>query len=82
MLINDDSRLSFEKSSAGRRGSKLPSSRFYAKRVLDTLPENMKRRRPLEFPEMTEPDVVRHFTNLSKKNFSIDPIFIRSEAAP
>ncbi len=75
MLINDDSRLSFEKSSAGRRGSKLPSSRFYAKRVLDTLPENMKRRRPLEFPEMTEPDVVRHFTNLSKKNFSIDTHF-------
>ncbi len=75
MLISNDSQLSFEKSSSGRRGCKLPSTRFYGKRVLETLPENLKRKRPLEFPEMTEPEVVRHFVNLSKKNFSIDTHF-------
>ena len=75
MLISNDSRLSFEKSSAGRRGCKLPSSRFYSKRVLGLLPETLKRQRPLEFPELTEPEVVRHFVNLSKKNFSIDTHF-------
>lgn len=75
MLISNDSQLSFEKSCAGRRGSKLPSSRYYGKRVLETLPEGLRRKRPLEFPEMTEPEVVRHFVNLSKKNFSIDTHF-------
>lgn len=75
MLIDHSSELSFEKSRAGRRGCKLPASRYYGKRVLEQLPENLKRKRPLEFPEMTEPEVVRHFVNLSKKNFSIDTHF-------
>ena len=75
MLISNDSALSFEKSAPGRRGSKLPLSRAFKKRVLDTLPENLKRKRPLEFPEMTEPEIVRHFVNLSRKNFSIDTHF-------
>lgn len=75
MLISNDSQLSFEKSSPGRRGAKLPSSRFFGKRVLDTLPETFKRKRPMEFPELTEPEVVRHFVNLSRKNFSIDTHF-------
>jgi len=75
MLISTDSSLSFEKSSSGRRGLKLPSSRCYSKKPVDTLPEVFRRRRPLEFPEMTEPEIVRHFVNLSKKNFSIDTHF-------
>lgn len=75
MLISNDSSLSFEKSKPGRRGLKLPSSRFCKTRPIDSIPEGMRRKRALEFPEMTEPEVVRHFTNLSKKNFSIDTHF-------
>lgn len=75
MFISNDSQLSFEKSSPGRRGCKLPSGRYYSKRVLETLPEPLKRKRPLEFPEMSEPEIVRHFVNLSRKNFSIDTHF-------
>ncbi len=75
MLISNDSTLSFEKSKPGRRGMKLPSSRFCKTRPAETLPEVYRRKRPLEFPEMTEPEIMRHFVNLSRKNFSIDTHF-------
>ncbi|MBI3306677.1 MAG: aminomethyl-transferring glycine dehydrogenase subunit GcvPB [Candidatus Omnitrophica bacterium] len=73
MLISKDSRLSFEKSRAGRRGVKMPSSRLI--QGASHIPDDMKRKRPLLFPELTEPEIVRHFVNLSKKNFSIDTHF-------
>ncbi len=75
MLISNDSQLSFEKSKPGRRGMKLPSARYCKTRAVDAVPEIFRRKRPLDFPEMTEPEIVRHFTNLSKKNFSIDTHF-------
>ncbi len=75
MLISADSQLSFEKSSPGRRGAMLPASRYFGKNVLGEIPDNLKRKRPLDFPELSEPEVVRHFVNLSRKNFSIDTHF-------
>ncbi len=75
MLISNDSTLSFEKSRPGRRGAKLPSSRCLAEPALNRVPEGMRRKRPLVFPELTEPEIVRHFVNLSRKNFSIDTHF-------
>jgi glycine dehydrogenase subunit 2 len=75
MLISFDDRLSFEKSNAGRRGAKLPASRFCKKKPIESLSPIYRRKRPLEFPEMTEPEIVRHFVNLSRKNFSIDTHF-------
>src|SRR3989338_6755831 len=75
MLISVDSQLSFEKSSPGRRGAILPASRYFGKNVLGEIPDNLKRKRPLDFPELSEPEVIRHFVNLSRKNFSIDTHF-------
>ena len=75
MLISEDSRLSFEKSRPGRRGVRMPSVRCSKTSALDNLPDWARRRRPLLFPELTEPEIVRHFVMLSKKNFSIDTHF-------
>ena len=75
MLIDSESRLSFEKSRAGRRGSRLPASRFLRKGAANLIPEPLRRKKHAALPELTEPDVVRHFVNLSKKNFSIDTHF-------
>ncbi|MGA7846498.1 MAG: aminomethyl-transferring glycine dehydrogenase subunit GcvPB [Thermoplasmata archaeon] len=36
------------------------------------LPASMHRKRPLEWPEISELEVVRHFTRLSQMNFGID----------
>ncbi len=75
MLISKDSRLSFEKSQPGRIGVTLPSSRYAKRPTLSELPAHLIRKEPLVFPELTEPEIIRHFVNLSKKNFSIDTHF-------
>ena len=75
MLIDSESRLSFEKSRAGRRGAKLPQTRLAKENASKFLANSLRRQRPAALPELTEPEVVRHFVNLSKKNFSIDTHF-------
>jgi glycine dehydrogenase subunit 2 len=75
MLISKDSRLSFEKSKPGRCGASLPSQRVSKTQPSEWLTPHFLRVNPVQFPELTEPEIVRHFVNLSKKNFSIDTHF-------
>ncbi len=41
----------------------------------DSIPADHLRNVPIGLPQVSELQVVRHFTNLSKKNFSIDGEF-------
>ncbi|MBI3972869.1 MAG: aminomethyl-transferring glycine dehydrogenase subunit GcvPB [Chloroflexi bacterium] len=66
--------LIFEMSVPGRRAGSLPPSDVPAKPVDELLPEG-ERRRELNLPEVSELDVVRHFTRLSKRNYSVDSEF-------
>lgn len=75
MLISQDDRLSFEKSKSGRQGVMLPRERFCTGDPLQKIPARLKRQKPLLFPEMSEPEIIRHFLNLSRKNFSVDTHF-------
>jgi glycine dehydrogenase subunit 2 len=36
------------------------------------IPESFARRAPLDLPELTEPQVVRHFTHLAQLNYAVD----------
>lgn len=72
MLIDAETKLSFEKSRSGRKGAKLPQTRLSKK---SSVPSSLARQKPAALPELSEPEVVRHFVNLSKKNFSIDTHF-------
>lgn len=65
----------FEKSKPGRRGIKFPASEVEGKNPESYLPENLLRKDKLNLPELTELDVMRHFINLSQKNFSVDTVF-------
>jgi glycine cleavage system P protein (glycine dehydrogenase) subunit 2 len=67
--------LIFEISSPGRTGYSLPLQDVPEQPVDDLLPANVLRQWPAELPEASEPDVVRHFTHLSKLNYSIDSGF-------
>lgn len=59
--------LIFELSKAGRRAIRFPTAD-----VPETeLPEDL-RRDSLDWPEVSEIDVIRHFTRLSQKNHAID----------
>ena len=62
----------YEKSRPGRRGAGLPASDVPP---APTLPDNLLRKEALPLPEVSELDVVRHFTNLSRRNFSVDTNF-------
>jgi glycine dehydrogenase subunit 2 len=62
----------FERSRPGRGGDKIPHP---AKEALDRLPAAQRRTTPAALPEMNEPDVVRHYVNLSQLNHAIDTGF-------
>lgn len=65
--------LIFEKSRSGRHAkSQYPT---VAPMSCDDIPANLLRTKAPGLPEVSELQVVRHFTNLSKKNFSIDTHF-------
>ncbi len=65
-------KLIFEKSCRGRQGFRLPVSDVPVKAVIA---EKFLRAAPAALPEVSELDVVRHFTQLSQLNFSVDAQF-------
>ncbi len=65
-------KLIFEKSVSGRRGVRLPRCDVPSR--LSRL-EPLKRTAPPELPEVSELDAVRHFTELSRRNFGVDTHF-------
>lgn len=64
--------LSFEKS---QNGCKAKSHYCMGEHNIADLPKNYLREQLPEMPELSELQVVRHFTRLSRKNFSIDTNF-------
>lgn len=65
-------KLIFEKSTPGRVGVKLSDSNVPQQAEF---PEKLLRQTPAALPELSELDIVRHFTELSKKNFGVDDGF-------
>ena len=65
---NIDVRTLMERSVTGRRGAALPRSDVPAQ----PMPDTALLRDEVELPELSEPELVRYFTNLSHLNYSID----------
>ncbi len=59
----------FDKSVEGRRGVVLPGCDVQEP---DAIPAGYCRKQPAELCELSELDVIRHFTALSRKNFGVD----------
>jgi glycine dehydrogenase subunit 2 len=64
-------KLIYEKSQPGRRGGELPRYELPAA----DLPDELRRADPPRLPELAEPEILRHFTELSTRNFGIDTGF-------
>lgn len=62
-------KLIFEKSAAGRRAATFPALDVPK---TDWLPAASKRATPTLLPEVSEQDLVRHYTRLSQRNIGID----------
>jgi len=67
--------LLFEMSRTGRRCHLLPPCDVPVRNVSELLPESAIATATPPLPEIAEGDVIRHFTNLSKRNMSIDTHF-------
>lgn len=65
----------YEISSRGRKGYSLPRSGVDEVNPKDVIPAHLLRGQKAHLPEVSELDVVRHFTRLSQWNFSIDTNF-------
>jgi glycine dehydrogenase subunit 2 len=63
-------KLLFEISKSGKRGIRMP--KLDTPRRENLIPENALRKESIGLPEVSEPEVVRHFVNLSDKNHHID----------
>ncbi len=67
-------KLIFELSSANRVAYKLPELDV-ATSYLDSIPADLKKQTETVLPEVSEVDVVRHYTNLSMLNYGLDAGF-------
>ncbi len=67
--------LLFEQSETGRRAATYPVCDVPSRPIDELLPTEHLALESLELPELTEPDVIRHFTNLSTLNMSVDTHF-------
>lgn len=67
-------KLIFEKSRPGRVGINLPDCDVPEKKIEELIPKDFLRSK-LHLPEVSEVEVVRHYTKLSTQNYGIDTGF-------
>ena len=65
-------KLIMEKSVPGRRGISLPMLDIPKVCMDNLVPAGLIRKEPAALPEVAEIDIVRHYTELSRRNYGID----------
>src|SRR5262245_17614454 len=65
----------FEKSKLGRRAAVLPDAGVPEKPLEELIPAKLLRSEPPRLPEIAEPEIVRHYNQLSRRNFDLDTGF-------
>ncbi len=65
----------FERGAPGRRAFQCPAQDVPAVDPAELLPAELRRVTPPRLPEVSEPELVRHYVRLSKRNFDLDSGF-------
>ncbi|MEX0971701.1 MAG: aminomethyl-transferring glycine dehydrogenase subunit GcvPB [Solirubrobacterales bacterium] len=65
----------FEKSKIGRRAGILPAAEVPEPPLEELIPARLLRAEPPRLPEVAEPEIVRHYNRLSRRNFDLDSGF-------
>ncbi|WP_415918652.1 aminomethyl-transferring glycine dehydrogenase subunit GcvPB [Staphylococcus epidermidis] len=74
-MISKSSPLIFERSKKDRYAYSLPQNDIENISIVSLLDDKYIRKHKAEFPEVSELDLVRHYTELSNKNFGVDTGF-------
>jgi glycine dehydrogenase subunit 2 len=67
--------LIFEIGAPDRRGATLPALDVPEQPIDDLIPAALQRSAPAPLPEVSEIELVRHYTHLSQRNVGVDSIF-------
>jgi glycine dehydrogenase subunit 2 len=65
----------YERSRPGRRAFVAPAAEVPETPLDELIPATERRSAPPALPEVSEPEIVRHYNNLSKQNFDLDTGF-------
>ena len=74
-LQREEALTIFERSRPGRRAFQAPPADVPERPLDEILPARLRRREPARLPEVSEPEIVRHYVRLSKRNFDLDSGF-------
>jgi glycine dehydrogenase subunit 2 len=74
-LQRERARTIFERGAPGRRAFQCPELDVPHADAEELLPARYRRRRGARLPEVSEPELVRHYVSLSKRNFDLDSGF-------
>lgn len=74
-MNNDYNKVIYEVSTEGRKGYSLPALDVEESNLSDLIPAELLNEEELSLPEVSEFDVVRHYTNLSLLNHGVDKGF-------
>jgi glycine dehydrogenase subunit 2 len=74
-MQRDEAVTIFERSVEGRRAATLPAAEVPEQPLEELIPSKLLRERPAELPEVSEPEIVRHYNRISRRNFDLDTGF-------
>jgi glycine dehydrogenase subunit 2 len=70
--MKEYNKLIFEISKPGKIAYTLPKCDVDCEEIKKLIPEDMLKTKDMELPEVSEPDVIRHYTLLANKNYGVD----------
>jgi glycine dehydrogenase subunit 2 len=65
----------YERSKPGRRAFVAPDAGVPERPLDELIPARLQRAEPARLPEVAEPEIVRHYNRISKRNFDLDTGF-------
>ena len=74
-LQRDPARTIFQKGAPGRRAFTCPPTEVPEVEISELLPQHLRRAQAPLLPEVSEPEIVRHYVGISKRNFDLDSGF-------